>query len=496
MKRKLITLFVAIVGIFAIAPQAHAESLLHAFGLKGKVKTVTFDGKFTFAFDPDGNYLKDPNYNGGELSMGSQEDMIYGSFGINNYKWVSFQASGRFICSPDFKMTAYDQQNRPTMAKIVDDMTTGPKNIAITYSGSDSHGNYTQIKFATAGVKIDCAGTYIPETWNVKYEYWPDNATAADVPKPLTESDLNGLIQAANDENPEALTRDFRKYLEIEAKIPRTGWSLDPEGPCFIEGFYGRQPTLVQIDEAIRVSPIDFQIYHIDTSDAGDEVTVVFYAYHPGFAGINGYDPFSDPNNLRMIIFKYEDSRWRADDFADGVGYSSGIYYGDWRKNYIKERAAEDLKAIESGEMERRMRRELANDPDLGTYIKKIAEFKKLLEILSSPNSVSPSDEIFTEVEVSPMFPGGERAMNVYLSRNQFYPNSAKQNNIQGTVTVQFVVEKDGSFSDVEVKQGVDPVLDKAAVGLVKGMPKFIPGKMNGQPVKCLYTLPINYKLP
>ncbi len=104
-------------------------------------------------------------------------------------------------------------------------------------------------------------------------------------------------------------------------------------------------------------------------------------------------------------------------------------------------------------------------------------------------------EKIFTAVEEAPKFPGGDAELYKWLSRNIRYPEMAAQNNIQGRVTVQFVVEKDGSVGEVKVVRGKDPDLDKEAVRVVKALPKFIPGKMNGQSVRVWYTLPIMFKL-
>ncbi|MCM1310449.1 MAG: energy transducer TonB [Bacteroides sp.] len=104
-------------------------------------------------------------------------------------------------------------------------------------------------------------------------------------------------------------------------------------------------------------------------------------------------------------------------------------------------------------------------------------------------------EKIFTAVEESPKFPGGDAELYKWLSKNIRYPEMAAQNNIQGRVTVQFVVEKDGSVGEVKVVRGKDPDLDKEAVRVVKSLPKFIPGKMNGQSVRVWYTLPIMFKL-
>lgn len=105
-------------------------------------------------------------------------------------------------------------------------------------------------------------------------------------------------------------------------------------------------------------------------------------------------------------------------------------------------------------------------------------------EVVVEEKKAPEPEKIFTAVEESPKFPGGEAELYKYLNKNIRYPEIAAQNNIQGRVVVQFVVEKDGSVGEVKVVRGVDPDLDKEAVRVVKSMPKFIPGKMNGQNVR------------
>lgn len=104
-------------------------------------------------------------------------------------------------------------------------------------------------------------------------------------------------------------------------------------------------------------------------------------------------------------------------------------------------------------------------------------------------------EEIFTAVEQMPQFPGGEAELLKYIASHIKYPTMAAENNIQGRVVVKFVVGKDGRVGDVVVVRGKDPDLDKEAVRVVKTLPNFIPGKMNGQAVSVWYTLPINFKL-
>ena len=104
-------------------------------------------------------------------------------------------------------------------------------------------------------------------------------------------------------------------------------------------------------------------------------------------------------------------------------------------------------------------------------------------------------EEIFTAVEQMPQFPGGEAELMKYVTNHIKYPTMAAENNIQGRVVVKFVVKKDGSVGEVQVLRGKDPDLDKEAVRVVRTLPKFIPGKMNGQAVSVWFTLPINFKL-
>lgn len=104
-------------------------------------------------------------------------------------------------------------------------------------------------------------------------------------------------------------------------------------------------------------------------------------------------------------------------------------------------------------------------------------------------------EEIFKSVEQPPAFPGGDAALMKYLSSHIQYPTLAQENNIQGKVVVQFVVEKDGHVGDVKVVRSVDKDLDREAVRVCKSLPKFTPGRQNGQAVRVWYTLPVNFKL-
>lgn len=104
-------------------------------------------------------------------------------------------------------------------------------------------------------------------------------------------------------------------------------------------------------------------------------------------------------------------------------------------------------------------------------------------------------EKVFSAVEQMPQFPGGEGELMKYLSSHINYPTMAMENNVQGRVIIQFVVTRTGKIGEVKVARGVDRDLDKEAVRVVRSLPAFIPGKMNGQAVNVWYTLPVNFKL-
>lgn len=105
------------------------------------------------------------------------------------------------------------------------------------------------------------------------------------------------------------------------------------------------------------------------------------------------------------------------------------------------------------------------------------------------------SGKVFDVVEQQPSFPGGMRALNRWLCDNIKYPPEAVESRIEGRVTVQFVVERDGSISDAKVMKSVEPSLDKEAIRVVGKMPKWIPGKQDGQAVRVKFFVPVTFRL-
>ena len=94
-----------------------------------------------------------------------------------------------------------------------------------------------------------------------------------------------------------------------------------------------------------------------------------------------------------------------------------------------------------------------------------------------------------------PSFPGGEDALYGYLSNNIQYPQTAKETGISGTVIISFVVEQDGSLSSINIIKEIGGGCGAEAVRVIKGMPKWIPGKQHGVPVRVQFNLPIRFTL-
>ncbi len=104
-------------------------------------------------------------------------------------------------------------------------------------------------------------------------------------------------------------------------------------------------------------------------------------------------------------------------------------------------------------------------------------------------------DVIFTVVEDQPQFPGGEEARQKFLEDNLRYPQMAREAGIQGTVFVTFVVETDGSVTDVQILRGIGGGCDQEAVRVVQMMPRWEPGRQRGQPVRVQFNMPIRFRL-
>jgi protein TonB len=108
--------------------------------------------------------------------------------------------------------------------------------------------------------------------------------------------------------------------------------------------------------------------------------------------------------------------------------------------------------------------------------------------------SEKPSD-VYLNVDQMPIFPGGLKAMRVFLAMNVKYPREAIQSKIHGKVYVNFVVDELGDVTNIKVIKGASKVLDEEAIRVINLMPKWEPGRMEGKAVKVSYTVPINFNM-
>jgi protein TonB len=140
----------------------------------------------------------------------------------------------------------------------------------------------------------------------------------------------------------------------------------------------------------------------------------------------------------------------------------------------------------------------MATQDDLSTKPNTEAPSEETIEVVETKTQVIEQEapkEIFTVVEEQPTYPGGDEARIKFLQDNMKYPEEAKELGVQGKVFVTFVVEVDGSITDVRVLRGIGSGCDDEAIRVVKSMPKWVPGKQRGVPVRVKFNLPINFKL-
>lgn len=121
--------------------------------------------------------------------------------------------------------------------------------------------------------------------------------------------------------------------------------------------------------------------------------------------------------------------------------------------------------------------------------------FSLTISLLPTVNMQAQQKDVYEIVDTPPTYVGGESAMYKFLSENIVYPPLAIENNIQGRVMIQFVIDEKGKVTNPVILRGVDPVLDKEALRVIKQMPNWNPGTLKGKAVKVRYTMPVQFKL-
>lgn len=105
------------------------------------------------------------------------------------------------------------------------------------------------------------------------------------------------------------------------------------------------------------------------------------------------------------------------------------------------------------------------------------------------------AEDVQMQVDKQATFPGGNQNINPFIAKNIVYPPEAIAQGIEGRVTVSFTITKEGKVTDVKVRKPVHPLLDEAAINIIKKMPQWEPAMFKNEPVNTLYTIPINFKL-
>ena len=115
----------------------------------------------------------------------------------------------------------------------------------------------------------------------------------------------------------------------------------------------------------------------------------------------------------------------------------------------------------------------------------------------SNDTVVGDDDYICVNYETLPEFPGGQKEMLKYIQENLIYPKQALKKQIQGRSICQFIVEKDGSISHIQVvRSSGNKSLDRAAIRVIKTMPKWTPGRLQGKIIRTPYVIPVNFRIP
>ncbi len=167
--------------------------------------------------------------------------------------------------------------------------------------------------------------------------------------------------------------------------------------------------------------------------------------------------------------------------------------------------AVTEVKIVETVDKDREVKDQeqvLENTAQLGADdhkgVENVNRDRVVKEVVEEKPVEKPKEEgplSVAMVEQKPSFPGGESAMYKWLQDNIIYPAAASEEGVQGKVTVQFIVEKDGSITHVQVVRGKHPALDAEAARVIRKMPRWTPGRNNGQPVRVTYHLPVQFKL-
>ena len=220
---------------------------------------------------------------------------------------------------------------------------------------------------------------------------------------------------------------------------------------------------------------------------------------------LNGYLTFQqadrrgllDPNGKVLVPAKFTSldlpnkfqfRQFRADTKVRGQLVAEGSYEGVNAPNWVAVNSKGETFVMEPTPIEESVEEVATKDSEGSDTAPESPEVEE-------PPAQLTNDDIFSFVEKTPEFPGGQSAMLQFLAQNIQYPEDARKNGIQGRVALSFVVEKDGSLSTIQVLRDIGGGCGQEAVRIVKMMPKWTPGMQRNRPVRVKYTLPVSFKL-
>ncbi|MBN2729055.1 MAG: energy transducer TonB [Bacteroidales bacterium] len=199
--------------------------------------------------------------------------------------------------------------------------------------------------------------------------------------------------------------------------------------------------------------------------------------------------------SLAVVLFAFE---WKSFDSGNHVFVSTDfVLIEDELPPVVQEKKQEkkleraDVKAVEDDQKD-------VKDVDINVEDDQKKEAKKYIPVKKDPiddPDIGDDKIVYRVVEDMPLFPGGDDAMFSYLAHNIQYPMAAKETGIQGTVHLTFVIETDGSISNVGLLRGIGGGCDEEAMRVVRNMPRWTPGNQQGRPVRVQFTLPVKFVL-
>lgn len=208
--------------------------------------------------------------------------------------------------------------------------------------------------------------------------------------------------------------------------------------------------------------------------------------YINGTLQMTGFFKSIEPD-IKIGLFKYYNENGTLDSEGN---YKSDKKEGEW-KDYDSTGILFSVTNYESGNRNGKMIYYYSNG------VVKRDEFYKEGKFIEGKCFSSTGEEIeFFPYEEDPIYIGGMSEFSNFLIATIVYPEKANKEGIQGRVLIGFVIDKNGEVIDEKVLKSVHPLLDEEALRVVKNMPNWIPGKIDGKPVKSRYQVPINFKIP